>query len=91
MKNSEFFFSNAGDTYENLQNEIKVVFSNDNLDNTLHKALDKAIDVGQSLGVLTMTDNLVRIPFSYNNGSPCPGVTTKRVLLAEDFLVSYHN
>ncbi|TMW54872.1 hypothetical protein DOY81_000105 [Sarcophaga bullata] len=64
------------DTYENLQNEIKIIFSDDKLGNRLCKALDKAIDVGQSLGVIQITDDLVRIPFSYNRGTACPRAIT---------------
>ena len=90
INNSEFLVHNAGDTYENLQNEIKIIFSNDKLGNRLCKALDKAIDVGQSLGVIQMTNDLVRIPFNYNRGTACPRAINMVVLLGNSILLLFN-
>lgn len=57
----------SGDTYENLCDEIEYVLSSENLaknSGNVKKALQNALDVGQNLGIITLTDDLVRMPFN---------------------------
>ncbi|KAM7352571.1 uncharacterized protein ACRADG_005029 [Cochliomyia hominivorax] len=56
------------DTYENLCEEIAYVMSSENLKEpgtgNVQKALKNALDVGQNLGILTLTDDLIRMTFN---------------------------
>lgn len=65
----DFFKLNriSGDTYENLCDEIEYIMSSENLtkkSGNVKKALQNALDVGQNLGVITLTDDLIRMPFN---------------------------
>ncbi|XP_065366263.1 uncharacterized protein LOC135959144 [Calliphora vicina] len=54
------------DTLENLCGEINYILSSENLKRrygNVEKAIENALDVGQNLGVITLTDDLVRMPY----------------------------
>ncbi|XP_065358524.1 uncharacterized protein LOC135952491 [Calliphora vicina] len=58
------------DTYENLCEDIKCVLSSENLKQcygNVQKAIDNALDVGHSLGVITLTDDLAAPTDDSNN------------------------
>lgn len=63
---------NVGDTYENLCKEIKYKLSTQKPKQrygNMEKAIDNALSVGQNLGIITVTDDLVRVPFALHQGS----------------------
>lgn len=63
------------DTYENLCEEIEDILSKQkrksNYGNT-RAAIENALKVGQNLGILTLTDDLIRVLFNYNKTPKCP-------------------
>ncbi|XP_037816494.1 uncharacterized protein LOC119606905 isoform X1 [Lucilia sericata] len=60
------------DTYENLCEEIGYVLSSHNLKQqygNVENALESALDVGRNLGIITLTDDLIRVPFNLSKSA----------------------
>ncbi|KNC22819.1 hypothetical protein FF38_08016 [Lucilia cuprina] len=69
------------DTYENLCEEIGYVLSSENLKQqygNVENALESALDVGRNLGIITLTDDLIRMPFNLSKSAKGPVSTKKK-------------